>query len=486
MPSSAGAHTPGIEKAPAALRTAGLVSTLGADDHGDLSVRRWRPDRDHPNGQNPDVVAQVAAETAAAVATVAATGQTPLVLGGDCSITVGAVAGLLRDGGELTLLYMDGGPDLYTPETRANGNFDAMGVAHLLRLPGHVPGVAPVSLTPDRVVSYGHRMPPDDHESVLLDRLGIAGVHARDINRDPDAAAARALDLVNERVVEVAGIEPNSRAAVPAALRCRRAGLQADADRGRAGLRGRARRRAEPGGDGGEPGRLRRRPAPGRPGADRGQPRPCAGAGDARRVRGPGRGRPRRLGGCPARRVVSGMSDSDGLGQVVVNRAMSLDGFIAGPGHAMDWIFEYLTNESFPEVMPATGAMLVGRGTHEVARRMAHQEEHDYDGGPVFVLTHHPPDEPVDGVTFLTCGLAEAVATARAAGGGRNLEILGADLASQCLRQGLVDEVLVYVLPVLLGDGVRFSTSDLGRIDLEPFGNTQSGPVTMLRFRVQK
>lgn len=196
MPSSAGAHTPGIEKAPAALRTAGLVSTLGADDHGDLPVRRWRPDRDHPNGQNPDVVAQVAAETAAAVATVAATGQTPLVLGGDCSITVGAVAGLLRDGGELTLLYMDGGPDLYTPETRANGNFDAMGVAHLLRLPGHVPGIAPLSLTPDRVVSYGHRMPPDDHESVLLDRLGIAGVHARDINRDPDAAAARALDLV--------------------------------------------------------------------------------------------------------------------------------------------------------------------------------------------------------------------------------------------------------------------------------------------------
>ena len=54
------------------------------------------------------------------------------------------------------------------------------------------------------------------------------------------------------------------------------------------------------------------------------------------------------------------------------------------------------------------------------------------------------------------------------------------------LHQGLVDEVLVYVLPVLLGDGVRFSTSAMGRIDLEPFSNTQSGPVTMLRFRVRK
>ena len=44
----------------------------------------------------------------------------------------------------------------------------------------------------------------------------------------------------------------------------------------------------------------------------------------------------------------------------------------------------------------------------------------------------------------------------------------------------------MYVLPVLLGDGVRFSTSSLGRIDLEPFSNMQSGPVTVLRFRVQR
>jgi dihydrofolate reductase len=104
----------------------------------------------------------------------------------------------------------------------------------------------------------------------------------------------------------------------------------------------------------------------------------------------------------------------------------------------------------------------------------------------VFVLTPQPPDEPEHGVTFLSCDLAKAVTTARAAAGGKNLEILGADVATQCLQQGLVDEVLVYVLPVLLGDGVRFSTAGLGRIDLEPFSNAQAGPVTMLRFRVRK
>jgi len=180
------------------------------------------------------------------------------------------------------------------------------------------------------------------------------------------------------------------------------------------------------------------------------------------------------------------MIDTDtGLGKVVVNRSMSVDGFMAGPDHAMDWVFDYMKDDLFPEVMAATGAMLIGRGTHEVAKRMS-VEDTEYDGGSLFVLTHRPPEEPEPGVTFLSCGLAEAVDTARAAAGGKNLEILGADLASQCLQQGLVDEVLVYVLPVLLGDGVRFSTSGLGRIDLEPFSNTQSGPVTMLRFRVRK
>ena len=79
-----------------------------------------------------------------------------------------------------------------------------------------------------------------------------------------------------------------------------------------------------------------------------------------------------------------------------------------------------------------------------------------------------------------------AVATARSAAGGKNLEILGADVAGQCLRRGLVDEILVYVLPVLLGDGIRFSSPGLARIDLEPVSSTRSGAVTILRFRVRK
>jgi dihydrofolate reductase len=71
------------------------------------------------------------------------------------------------------------------------------------------------------------------------------------------------------------------------------------------------------------------------------------------------------------------------------------------------------------------------------------------------------------------------------AAGGKNLEILGADVAGQCLQRGLVDEILVYVLPVLLGDGIRFSSPGVARTDLEPIGSTRSGDATILRFRVR-
>jgi dihydrofolate reductase len=185
---------------------------------------------------------------------------------------------------------------------------------------------------------------------------------------------------------------------------------------------------------------------------------------------------------------------STGNGKVVVNRAMSLDGFIAGPGHAMDWVFDFVAPDAFPEIAAATGAMLVGRRTYEVGKRMEAGKERGSASrgetypfaGPVFVLTHAPPDPPDAAVTFLTGDIGDAVARARGAAGGKNLEILGADVAGQCLRRGLVDEILVYVLPVLLGDGIRFSSPGLARIDLEPVSSTRSGAVTLLRFRVRK
>src|SRR3712207_4280201 len=130
-------------------------------------------------------------------------------------------------------------------------------------------------------------------------------------------------------------------------------------------------------------------------------------------------------------------------GKVVVNRCMSLDGFIAGPGPSMDWwddraLADFVAPDDFAEIAAATGAMLVGRRTWEVGERMKGEKPGCVDypfSGPMFLLTHRPLELPNPNVTILTGDIGEAVASALDAAGGKNLEILGADVASQCLQR---------------------------------------------------
>ena len=176
--------------------------------------------------------------------------------------------------------------------------------------------------------------------------------------------------------------------------------------------------------------------------------------------------------------------------RVVVQAAMSLDGFIAGPEHDMDWVFEYTTPDEFPDIVAATGAMLSGRRSYDVGQRDAGKPSGEAYGGawdgPVFVLTHEPP-APDAAATFLSGDIEAAVAIARRAAGTKDLVIIGADVARQCLQHGLVDEILLLLLPVLLGDGTRlYSAADGTRVELEPISSTLSGSVTILRFRVRK
>ncbi len=76
--------------------------------------------------------------------------------------------------------------------------------------------------------------------------------------------------------------------------------------------------------------------------------------------------------------------------------------------------------------------------------------------GPVFVLTHHPDDaQPANGVTFLSCDVAEAVRIGLEAADGKNLEVFSATIGRQLLERGLIDEIDLHIAPVLLGDGIR-------------------------------
>lgn len=190
---------------------------------------------------------------------------------------------------------------------------------------------------------------------------------------------------------------------------------------------------------------------------------------------------------------MSDTSSGDG-GKVVVNRCMSLDGFIAAAGHVMDWgdgrqLADFADPDDIHEIAVATGAMLVGRRTADVGARMEAEKPGSVDypfTGPVFVLTHRPHEPPTAGITYLSGDIEQAVAIACGAAGGKDMEVLGADVAAQCLQAGLVDEILVYVLPVLLGDGIPLSPPSLPRIDLEPLSTTRSRSASILRFRVRR
>ena len=181
--------------------------------------------------------------------------------------------------------------------------------------------------------------------------------------------------------------------------------------------------------------------------------------------------------------------------KVVWHVTMSLDGLIAGPDDTMAWAFEHEgPNRLADEVMRSTGAILAGRRWYDVASERYSGRQGIYGGaweGPVFVLTHRPPDAPADpGIAFLSGGLEDAVATAGQAAGAKHLEIFGADVAAQCLDAGLIDEIVVHVAPVLLGDGVRLYglAGDRSQVELERTDLAESGEgrLVSMRFRVNR
>jgi arginase len=208
VPSSAGAHGPGQEKAPAALRKAGLIGALRtaglqAEDLGDLPVVRFQPDRANPKQQSLSRVVKVAREVADAVAGAVDRDLVPLVLGGDCTITLGVVAGLLRRQPDLGLMYVDGDADLTTPQTSHSGIFDSMGVAHLLG--EGAPELARIGprfplLPEDRIVLFGfHPYEVEPRESRRLEASAMVRYPVTSMNDRPVELASEALAKLEQR-----------------------------------------------------------------------------------------------------------------------------------------------------------------------------------------------------------------------------------------------------------------------------------------------
>ena len=189
--------------------------------------------------------------------------------------------------------------------------------------------------------------------------------------------------------------------------------------------------------------------------------------------------------------------------------SMSLDGYVAdrndGVGEVFDWYMNsgdvefhagggdpMTFNVSAPSAVhlrslwSELGAGIMGRRTFDVA----HGWNGNHSWGPVFVLTHDVPagwPRPDSNVHFVTDGVESAVRQAKAAAGGKNIGVHGADTIQQLLNAGLLDEIHVDIAALLLGAGVRLFDHLTGTPAV--LGNPtviQGIGVTHLRYPVRK
>lgn len=199
VPSSAAAHWPGQEKAPAALREAGLLDLLrGAglevDDYGDRPVVRWRP---HPVERRPHNLSQVLdvlSDARAQISRIIEAGRTPLVVGGECTLAIALYSAAVAVDEDVALVYFDGGQDLINDPDNPESVLDGLGVGHLLDLPGTAPALADFGprrplLSPDRLCFFGFGEPEEDRDGLVPSPR----FPAADVRPDPRHAARRAL-----------------------------------------------------------------------------------------------------------------------------------------------------------------------------------------------------------------------------------------------------------------------------------------------------
>ncbi|SDZ80866.1 Dihydrofolate reductase [Thalassobacillus cyri] len=203
------------------------------------------------------------------------------------------------------------------------------------------------------------------------------------------------------------------------------------------------------------------------------------------------------------------------MGKVILDMSMSLDGFIASPkdnrkqglGEGGEILHEWLFNgerpsefndffklsiinrEVFDKSFGTIGAIVAGRRTYDLTCGWG--GSHPIHGIPVFIPTHDAPKEVPEGettFTFVSDGMESVVEQAKTAADDKDVQVMGgANTAQQCMKANLVDEILIHLVPVLLGKGIRlFDSLGPEKIHLEKVDVTEASDVTHLRYRILK
>jgi dihydrofolate reductase len=197
------------------------------------------------------------------------------------------------------------------------------------------------------------------------------------------------------------------------------------------------------------------------------------------------------------------------MSKAVLSMSMSVDGFITGPnagpdnglgdgGHRLhEWFMPAdagdhkggssgMTgvNADVVDEFMSTGAVVVGRPTFEAAHGWGGDH---HDGVPIFVLSRRPPDPELQwpGVTYVD-DVTKAMSMAKEAAGSKEVLVHGSVLARLALAAGVLDELVIHLVPVLLGQGNRlFDHLPPDHIELELISDRDGDGVQHLRYRVR-
>ena len=181
-----------------------------------------------------------------------------------------------------------------------------------------------------------------------------------------------------------------------------------------------------------------------------------------------------------------------GSSRVRVYIASSLDGFIAGPGDDLSWLTGPEAANQGGETDPAAltfdafiagvGAILMGRGTFDVVRRM---DWWGYGDRPLLVVTHRELGDGVrDTVRAVSGTIEEMVAQAKEAAGRKDVYIDGGEVIRQAAEADLIDDLTITLAPVVLGAGHPLFAGLSRQYRLEVTGHyTYDGGMVQIRAR---
>ncbi len=167
--------------------------------------------------------------------------------------------------------------------------------------------------------------------------------------------------------------------------------------------------------------------------------------------------------------------------RVVLGLGISLDGYIARPNGAVDFLFmpkDYSMADFFATVDTA----VMGRKTFDIARRMG-----GGSFGPsmkAYVFSHSLPAGERDGLTFVNQSPSTFIAQLRKRPGKDIWLMGGGELARDFLKADLVDELYLGIVPVLLGEGIPLFPGGFPQRDFSLVeNNTYSRGLIALKYK---